>query len=162
MGDRCTGHCCERFYLPYSPEDLQKIKENSIAVDRGEERPYPHLINSNTEEITKIADMAILVEYSNRWVGGDGHYDQNGDPVRGHYYTCKHFDPVSGNCTNYENRPKMCSEYPYGRMCSYRACTWNDARKMKLTQYEEDVARLRCDAEVTAVSLTREGLDSLP
>ena len=42
---------------------------------------------------------------------------------KGHWYTCKHYDKVSGNCTDYENRPKMCSDYPYGGKCKYKGCT---------------------------------------
>lgn len=49
-----------------------------------------------------------------------------------HFYTCDIFDPVTRRCTDYDNRPGVCRDYPwYGSppdphkslpsMCSYRA-----------------------------------------
>lgn len=40
----------------------------------------------------------------------------------GHYYTCKHHDSATGNCRDYQNRPRMCSDFPYGRACPYDDC----------------------------------------
>ena len=34
---------------------------------------------------------------------------------RGHHYTCRHWDEETRLCTDYENRPPMCSNFPYGR-----------------------------------------------
>lgn len=44
------------------------------------------------------------------------------------YYTCKYFDDRTRNCGNYENRPKMCKDYPYGRNCDFLDCTWKSVR----------------------------------
>lgn len=36
-------------------------------------------------------------------------------------FTCRWFDGV--DCARYEDRPRMCSRYPYGGECSYEGCT---------------------------------------
>lgn len=38
-------------------------------------------------------------------------------------YNCIHHDAATGNCLNYENRPDMCSQFPYGRQCPRQGCT---------------------------------------
>lgn len=38
---------------------------------------------------------------------------------KGHHYTCKHWDQTTRLCTIYENRPFMCSDYPYGQACEH-------------------------------------------
>jgi Fe-S-cluster containining protein len=39
-------------------------------------------------------------------------------------YTCRHFDKEGGNCSAYEQRPRMCSEHPmYGKKCNWLGCT---------------------------------------
>jgi Fe-S-cluster containining protein len=40
-----------------------------------------------------------------------------------HMWTCRHFDFSSGNCGAYDMRPRMCSEYPYGKTCEHAECT---------------------------------------
>lgn len=37
------------------------------------------------------------------------------------WWTCRHFD--GDRCTIYEDRPKMCSGYPYGAACTFEGCT---------------------------------------
>lgn len=32
-------------------------------------------------------------------------------------FTCRYWNPFTRLCTNYENRPYMCSAYPYGDVC---------------------------------------------
>lgn len=34
-------------------------------------------------------------------------------------YTCRHWDPETHRCDDYENRPGMCSAYPYGAECLF-------------------------------------------
>jgi len=59
-----------------------------------------------TDEVLKVAAMVIYLRPS----------------PQGHRYTCKHL-AADGNCTNYADRPKMCSDFPYGPRCPYKACT---------------------------------------
>lgn len=116
---RCTGHCCKRFLLPYSMEELQRMRQSIIdkkdfsLLDNGEKRFNPH----NTEELMKVTGMVIFL--------GKSKLDPDGNSTEKecNYYTCKHFDEKSGNCMNYENRPRMCSDYPYGHKCLYKSCT---------------------------------------
>lgn len=50
------------------------------------------------EEIEKIVSMIIPLGENERGV-----------PI----FTCRHFDPMRKLCMDYENRPLMCSNYPY-------------------------------------------------
>jgi Fe-S-cluster containining protein len=76
-----------------------------------------------------IADMLV---HKHTITHPHGLRGRHGHPVKGsrhHYYTCRHFDGT--NCTDYENRPKMCSEYPHygrGEACQYPKCTWHDGK----------------------------------
>jgi Fe-S-cluster containining protein len=116
MSDRCTGDCCRVFYLPFSPEELQ---ENLRASRAGESQDANgHFIG---QDIETVANMVIHL----------GAFDRN--PVTlakidglANYYTCKHLQP-NGDCGIYENRPRVCSGYPYGNHCNYPGCTWKDA-----------------------------------
>ncbi len=123
---RCTGHCCRRVIIQFSPYELarcvQALKEgkNTFLLDSGKEHRHSYTL----EEFTKVNDMVI-------WLGtsdvdpADGAklLTKEGQPRFEHNYTCKHHDPVSGDCLNYENRPNMCSQYPYKRSCMYTECT---------------------------------------
>lgn len=118
---RCTGHCCRRFYLRVTPEEIRADAELARA---GKTTRF------SAEEIVKIDEMIIPLEDAK-----DAKEDIDGGPppTDGHYYTCKHHDPVTGNCMNYENRPKLCRDYPfygsgYRNRCRYKDCTWEDAR----------------------------------
>jgi Fe-S-cluster containining protein len=65
-----------------------------------------------------------------------------------HHYTCKNFDGL--NCRIYEQRPKMCSGYPYGNACRYSKCT---CMKYKYP-HAKDVAGTRVIAEVLECDIT--------
>jgi Fe-S-cluster containining protein len=143
MGDRCTGHCCQSFFLPNPPSYYATAAKNW--------KP-PFLIDAE-----KISSMIVLVAIDiKRYVipvePGEG--PQWG--ADGYRYDCKHFDAESGNCTDYENRPRMCVEYPYGRACANPECTWDDAREGRVPHEEAFVVdkstqeRLHAYAERTA------------
>lgn len=121
-GDRCTGHCCKSFYLPHSPEELA---ENYRAWANREE------IDRNGR---KIIDGIWLIAPMVRHLGlrqappasakpppAGHHYEA------GNYYACKHLEK-NGDCGIYAMRPRMCRDYPYGKACSFKACTWQAAR----------------------------------
>ena len=38
------------------------------------------------------------------------------------YFTCRHWDESSRLCTVYDDRPRMCSSYPYGSTCDHPDC----------------------------------------
>ena len=107
MSERCTGHCCRVFHLPYSPEEMEAKKS---TIQDGE----------------FIADMIILLGKGKSWpdcpsseLGGESYF-----------YTCKHFDGT--NCTAYEKRPNMCRLYPYGNACKYEGCTMKETPDVQL------------------------------
>jgi Fe-S-cluster containining protein len=86
---------------------------------------HPH----NKEEIVFVADMVIPIEAAKDAKEG---VDGGPPPQTGHYYTCRHHDTVTGNCTTYETRPRVCRDYPfygsgYRNRCRYKTCTWEEA-----------------------------------
>lgn len=126
---RCTGHCCKRFYLPFSPTELQRAaaysekyripgtNEYKEGWEEGFKNDHGDKVFRFYEDIEEIAGMAILLEWNN--------LDANGDTVvkRGHWYRCDNLDPETNNCTIYETRPNMCRRYPDSGVCDYKACT---------------------------------------
>lgn len=108
---RCTGHCCKRFYLPVTPTQLQG--EAELIRLGGRSRFGP------TKDVLMIADMVIHLETREHKGETLGVYRDSDN-----WYTCKHFNEESGNCMNYENRPDMCRNYPYGRACTFKECTY--------------------------------------
>lgn len=100
---RCTGHCCKKFPLPCTPEEL---KENYRAWVNSE--PQDKNGREMIAEIWLIAPMVRKI--AERDIGA--------------YYTCAHHQP-NGDCAIYDIRPRMCSEYPYGNPCEHidKGCT---------------------------------------
>ena len=98
MADRCTGRCCRDFIIRRSPKELRRDADEATPRWKA--------------EYTKIADMVVHLRATGRF--GDEHH-----------YTCKHFDSETNNCTDYENRPEMCRNYPYGDPCGFEECEWN-------------------------------------
>ena len=88
----CTGICCQRFPLGGGThEELLKRLDCLEELEQGEG--------------AKIRDMLIVI-------APDQHVPY---PT----YSCKHWDPSTRLCTNYEDRPIMCSAYPYDGMCKH-------------------------------------------
>jgi Fe-S-cluster containining protein len=121
---RCTGHCCEDFSLPVSPMQLQH--EGKRARLFGKSR-------FSRDEIIKISEMVVFLYEDYTDSNRKGRSKPKNVTLnkascgRVYHYTCKHFDPKTRNCTNYENRPDMCRGYPYGSQCTYRGCTYQPA-----------------------------------
>jgi Fe-S-cluster containining protein len=101
---RCSGDCCERFYLPYSPEEIAFFAEFE-----------PSRFSDEIRDV--VWPMLIYVEKSALRPDGET------DTEEAHYYTCRNFDRETRNCRIYDHRPKMCANYPYGNPCFYKACT---------------------------------------
>ena len=49
-------------------------------------------------------------------------------PIARFYYRCRAWDPTTRLCTQYDTRPRTCSEYPYGKACDEMACSWTNAK----------------------------------
>jgi hypothetical protein len=110
---RCTGGCCREFYLPATRCEL--------AV-----RALWYLWMGDAFtglEIARIATMTRIVRMPEV-----GDLSPGGKPVEvpEPIYSCVHFD--GRNCTAYDQRPRMCSGFPYGRPCEYEGCTWETGR----------------------------------
>lgn len=124
---RCSGHCCKRFYLPLSPEQLQHEYDVSTGAT-------PDAVTRwNVQDLQKVHDMVIFLDSdtAKQDLIVDGVRKREADEPPAHYYTCKHHDAATGNCMNYEDRPNMCRDYPsYGSndRCQYKDCTWEDGR----------------------------------
>ena len=93
---QCTGVCCSRF---------------PIGGIRTHEEVFSMLANNGIHgklpdgEAQKIRSMLIVIP-------PDEIHDYD-------TYTCKHWNKETMRCIDYENRPLMCVEYPYGRLCEH-------------------------------------------
>lgn len=106
MADRCTGHCCRRFHLYVTIDEIQK------DLDEGKRRFDP-------EEARKLVAMLVPLPVEE---GDNIATDREG------FFTCRHLHTITGDCLNYENRPKLCSDYPYDHACTFKGCTWDEGR----------------------------------
>ena len=115
---RCSGACCRCFSLPHSPAELW---DNYDRWANGVEEPPP----GQTGILIDIHILAPMVMYVGTrppdWAGFS-----HADP--GYYYTCKHFSAATGDCTIYERRPQVCRDFPYGRPCEFKGCTWETGK----------------------------------
>ena len=123
MADRCTGHCCKSFNLPFSPTELRER--------------YCNWLCKSGESVVEMGPQDIFLIYPMvRYLGliKPPHSCFN-ETEEGHYYTCVHFnrspDGDGGDCAIYDIRPAMCREYPYGRKCHYKDCTWDEKSRVK-------------------------------
>lgn len=129
---RCTGHCCEAFTLPFPPEHLRELY--IMSRDHLEGRVHLRMNDDlQLHEPRLIEDIHLIypmVSYLGHIPTPMAGVEPPSNPeARAHYYTCKHFDRVSRNCTIYEIRPGMCRSYPYSSDCNYAACTWIERKR---------------------------------
>ena len=128
---RCTGHCCMAFRLNFSPEDLATM----AAAPRPDMRRVPKENRADEQrkydDLQTIAAMVIpLGRRKNNPVNTTtAEYRAECQKGAGYYYTCIYFDGDTRDCTIHKERPTMCSDYPYGKSCEYKSCTWKDAVK---------------------------------
>ncbi len=95
--ERCS-RCCEVLSIKESKNFRQWrswVRHNGIHVDEVE-------ISKISQMVRKLSKRRAK-KINRRLVGIVGNTQT--------YFTCKHF--TGSGCGNYENRPKMCSEYPY-------------------------------------------------
>lgn len=125
MGERCVGHCCQKFTIPYEPEQLRaaELQVEAWRAAGADQSRWPEFTRGLAvpEDIETIGAMVVYLG------------QEDGSP----YYTCKHFDEATSNCAIYETRPRMCSAFPYGRRCPYDACEWTEARRVRLPMFVE-------------------------
>lgn len=116
--DRCTGHYCRAFWIPYTPDQIAAslTAERARRTAAEQARAAGQLVYKTPklppgvtliEDIEILADMLVYL--------GERHPDTQDAPQlkNGGWYTCRHHLP-SGDCGNYAARPAMCRDYPYG------------------------------------------------
>ena len=112
MADRCTGHCCRNFVLPCSPEEIEEYKTSPVPERR------------------QIARMVVYLGPVTGDFSPPGAWRKNAVPTQGYQYGCTLLDPVTGDCTIYDDRPPMCRVYPSnhrGDACVHRGCTSSES-----------------------------------
>lgn len=138
LQDRCTGHCCHGFTLPYSYDHLQNVtKKTSLEWI---EYAKTHELNPDDLRQAKdnlmIAEMVIpLGTVTKKFIKETRTDRRPMDMIakafkrqRRFVYTCKNLDKKTGNCKVYDERPKMCRTFPDGTYCEFKKCTdkkWN-------------------------------------
>lgn len=75
--------------------NLKDFESFLAVVDQVEDGPY-------------VRDMVISI-------------GKNDDGIE--WYTCKHLDEASGDCIQYESRPRMCRNHPGQKQCPFIGCT---------------------------------------
>lgn len=127
---RCTGQCCRMFTLKYSPEDLERLASyERLAwvvhleglVDGTEEYAWPFDIGTVAipEDVEQVADMVI----PRGMLKAGATHPLSGQAILADVwaYDCKNLG-ADGDCTIYEDRPRMCRKYPRSRqfgICEY-------------------------------------------
>lgn len=96
--EMCGGSCCAAFCLPYHIDDI-----------RADQDKYP--------EGRFLADMLVPLPSDTR----PEQIAQLKIAPGGHWYTCRHLTE-EGRCGAYEQRPRMCRDYPYGKRCNFKWC----------------------------------------
>src|SRR5690348_13091092 len=94
----CGGKCCECFPFSMRAERLGQLYLEAKTYDLSGDDPA----SKHWRDIITIAEMLIPL-----------HQESDEQPM----YTCRHLDRSTGLCTIYEQRPKMCREYPYEGAC---------------------------------------------
>lgn len=108
MGAQCNGcgGCCNPVALTYRPIDVLTGK-------------VLHLTDADRrwvlEDLTPISRREGLERSPHMSQGGRTAYLHEGEPVLlwTHFYECRHYDPETRQCMNYDNRPDICSGYPW-------------------------------------------------
>ncbi len=122
---RCTGHCCRRITIPYSPDDMKKAYN---AWYSGREHFYDRSRNKKSvpKDIHLLFPMLKFLGWSTSHSASGKlpeWYEPDGKTKLWPVYSCKHFDSKEKLCTIYDQRPRMCSSYPDGKQCKFRGCT---------------------------------------
>lgn len=116
----CTGNCCAVFHWSTPPEKLRArwtgvmgpLTEEESRMERDALYIADMLVPlSPSQAIQRFQDFGFAPD-----AGKD--FDLRDWLDRDTAYTCRHWDEQTKLCTAYEDRPKMCADYPYGQPCS--------------------------------------------
>lgn len=99
---RQCGRCCERFWLPLTPDELE-WERLRFLTGKG----------THTRYVEEVAYIAGFVEVVERCAEGNGAF-----------YRCTRLTPEN-RCAVYRSRPHMCREFPlYGRPTPQKHRIW--------------------------------------
>ena len=122
----CIGLCCHGFRIPYTKSELLR----ALWAERTAKRTgkYPGWVREDGSvsfdrvmEIEKLATMVYELPVGTVDMGpqdGLRPLSTKERPV----FSCIHWDRVTHLCRDYENRPKMCRDYPYSAACEVPGC----------------------------------------
>ncbi len=100
-GKRCTK-CCEVLGLSCYNKNLREkfsyFRRNPEKVSSKEQQVFT-MLRKISKRRAKKKNSYMVKRFTRNGVNGQS------------FFTCKHFK--NGKCNNYENRPTMCSGYPY-------------------------------------------------
>lgn len=113
------GSCCDPVILPYTQEQAREFNM------------HPDDKRWTLEDLTPMSRhqaKAKEPEYVRRLLK----IIKRAGAELPHFYSCRHFDPSTRTCTNYDNRPPVCRKYPWltgkpvvgtplPQTCSFRA-----------------------------------------
>ncbi|MNW28638.1 Flagellin N-methylase [compost metagenome] len=101
------GKCCEAIHIPLDINEIRKGAENGWGDAT--------FVRDNWTPIT--LEQAYEINPFLKKTKEDQLEKGNANPHEGmHFYTCDRLDRSTKLCTVHENRPQVCSEYPwYGR-----------------------------------------------
>lgn len=127
--NRCSGHCCKRFELPFSPEGLLKALEETRAK------------RASWKDIEIIQPMVIPIGKSKIAYAKVGHGPGGLGQDEWWDYTCGHFDTKTGDCLIYYSRPEMCEKHGRDYPCATPGCTWSSAKRdIEMTKITEEAS----------------------
>lgn len=120
---KCSGKCCEDFFLPFSPEELEELYEKHTTRDIG------------------LIYIMLIYKGVNHIIPETGKTRKNGELV--HHWTCRFHDKENKKCKIYFVRPHFCRTFPDYTMvkdengewkqtshheglcnCAYEGCTY--------------------------------------
>jgi Fe-S-cluster containining protein len=107
----CNGSCCAVFYLPVTPDEMTPQWASHIAPE-GDGSYIRRMAIPLSKDVA--AQRAVDFGLTADW----------GKVEEGHAYTCRHWDTRTRLCREYEDRPLMCSAFPYGDKCQH--CGWTN------------------------------------
>lgn len=104
------GGCCDPVVLPITQIEMRQILP--AEVDPATRRWV-------LEDLTMVGKRAVLDKVAYQQIAGRsaayGLDPRTGEKRHGvSYYECRWFDRDTRQCTNHDNRPPPCSEYPWG------------------------------------------------
>lgn len=128
------GKCCEAIHIPHSMEKVKRIASIGYSADA-------KFIAENWIPISREEAFTI-----NPYLAAKAKEEHAGQLLNeGHYYTCTKLDKETKLCTVHEERPPICSGYPwYGKMPNIHEVLYDENCSYKV-DIEDERARLKAE-----------------